>query len=451
MKKLLKAKEVAEYLHCHEQTIYDLVKRKAIPHIRIGTSIRFDLSEIIEHHRQDILPKVINYQPPIVMVGGGKITKQEELKMRKGSSKPKTGRWNTESGKIFTRVTKTKGVVRYYALYYDADRKLKEKVLSHARNLDEAMVELNAIYDDVFRTKHGIAPKRKRTKFSEFVAENKINSHIRGKVLEYFGDKWLDDITELSVIAYVTKREQAGATNNTINNDLIILRSTLNLAKRSRYSIDKEIKWGNCLKKQEFRDRVLSPEEEERLMQELADHLKPIITCALNTGMRRGEILSLKWKNIVDGQIVLEARNTKTKKQRRIPINSTLQQVFEILKSRNGHTDFVFTYGRDRLKDVHNGFTKACERAEIDDLHFHDLRRTFATRLMRNGVGIYTISQLLGHASVEMTQRYINWQPEDGAEAVESLVRNTSKLMNTLGIEENEQFQTDLVTPRVSQ
>ena len=113
---LLTVKEVAEYLHCHEQTIYDLVKRKAIPHIRIGTSIRFDLSEIIEHHRQDILPKVINYQPPIVMVGGGKITKQEELKMRKGSSKPKTGRWNTESGKIFTRVTKTKGVVRYYAL-----------------------------------------------------------------------------------------------------------------------------------------------------------------------------------------------------------------------------------------------------------------------------------------------------------------------------------------------
>lgn len=70
---------------------------------------------------------------------------------------------------------------------------------------------------------------------------------------------------------------------------------------------------------------------------------------------------------------------------------------------------------------------------------------------MRNGVGIYTISQLLGHASVEMTQRYINWQPEDGAEALESLVRKTSDLMNGLGMEKNEQPQKPLVTSRVSQ
>ena len=449
---LLTVKEVAEYLHCHEQTVYDRVREGTIPHSRVGRSIRFDLSEVIEWHRQDIQPKVINYQPPIVMVGGGKITKQEELKkMRKGSSKPQQGCWNTESGKIFTRVTKTKGVVRYYALYYDADRKLREKVLSHARNLDEAMVELNAIYDGVIRTKHGIAPKQKRTRLGEFVAENVTDQGLRGKVLEYFGDKWLDDITELSVIAYVRKRKEAGAKTNTINNELIVLRKTLYLAKRGRYSIDDQIKWGNCIRSSEFRDRVLSEEEEERLMVELADHLKPIVACALNTGMRRGEIFSLKWKNIVDGQIVLEARNTKTKKQRRISINSTLQQVFDILKSRNGFSEFVFTYGRDRLKDVHNGFTKACERAEIDDLHFHDLRRTFATRLMRNGVGIYTISQLLGHASVEMTQRYINWQPEDGAEAVESLVRKTSDLMNGLGMEKNEQPQKPLVTSRVSQ
>ena len=89
-------------------------------------------------------------------------------------------------------------------------------------------------------------------------------------------------------------------------------------------------------------------------------------------------------------------------------------------------------------------------RAEIDDLHFHDLRRTFATRLMGNGVGIYTISQLLGHASVEMTQRYINWEPEDESEAVESLVRKTSELRNISGMEESEQSQNPLITPGIS-
>lgn len=63
-----------------------------------------------------------------------------------------------------------------------------------------------------------------------------------------------------------------------------------------------------------------------------------------------------------------------------------------------------------------------------------------------NGIGIYTISQLLGHADVKMTQRYINWQPEDGADAVESLVKNTPEKRNILGIEKNEQFRIPLVT-----
>lgn len=368
--------------------------------------------------------------------------------MRKvGFGKPQTGRWPTESGTIFTRETKG-GVVRYCGLYYDADKQLREKVLSHARNLDEAMVELNAIYDDVFRRKHNIAPKKKMIRLSEFVAENKVNNRKNRNALKYFGASWLEEITELDVKAYVRKREEADAANNSINNELIILRSTLKSAKRGHYAIDEEIKWGNCLKKQEFRDRLLSGEEEECLMAELAEHLKPIVTCASNTGMRRGEILSLKWKNIVGGQIILEAKNTKTKKQRRIPINSTLQQVFEILKRRNG-SEYVFTYAGGRIRDVQGGFSKACKRADIEDFHFHDLRRTFGTRLMRNGIGIYTISQLLGHASVEMTQRYINWQPEDGAEAVESLVKKTSKPMDILGMEKIEQSQTDLVTSRV--
>lgn len=446
-KGLVGRKVVAEYLKLDEQTIYTRVKKGVIPHYRIGTSIRFDLNEVIEHHRQEVRPKVLHYQPPIVMVGTGKIKSKEDLEMRKGCSS-KTGRWNIESGIILTRVTKS-GVVRYYGQYYDAERKLREKVLKHARNFDEAVVELNSIYDSIFRTKHGITQKKKRIRLGEFVQENKINNQIRKEMLKFFGEKWLDDITELEVLSYVRKRD--GAKNNTINNELIALRKTLNFAKRGHYSVDSEIRWGSCFRKQEFRDRVLNDEEEEKLMSELADHLKPIVTCALNTGMRRGEIFSLKWKNIVDGKIVLEARNTKTKKQRRISINSTLQQVFEILKSRNGFSGFVFTYGRDRLKDIHNGFSKACKRADIDDLHFHDLRRTFATRLMRNGIGIYTISQLLGHASVEMTQRYINWQPEDGLEAVESLVKKTSELRNISGMEESEQPLLPLVTSVVIQ
>ena len=434
---------MAEYLGLHEQTVYDRVKEGKIPHIRIGGSIRFDLNEVIEHHRQEVQPKIINYQPPIAMVGSQ--SNKEEKTMRKGcSSKPQEGRWNIQSGTILTRRTK-KGIVRYYGIYYDAERKIQEKVLKHARNFDEAVIELNSIYDNVIRTKHGIEKKQKRIKLGEFVKENKTNSRIRKEMMSFFEDKWLEDISELDVRTYRRKREEAGAKNNTINNELSALRKTLNLAKRGRYSIDDLIQWGSYIKDIEFRERVLSFEEEDKLMPELAEHLKPIVVCALNTGMRRGEVLSLKWKNVIDGKIVIEAKNTKTRKQRRIPINRTLGQVFEILKSRNGHSEFVFVYGGNEMKDIQNGFSKACKRAGIDDLHFHDLRRTFGTRLYRNGFGIYKICQLLGHADVKMTQRYINWQPEDCTEAVESLDR----LRNIQGMGEITQPSLPLVTPGV--
>ena len=451
MSKLLTVKQVAEYLNCHEQTVYAKMKTEEIPkqlYFRIGRSIRFDFEALRAWHRQDIQPEIINYQAPINVVrDNGKISKKEELqKMRKAvSSKPMKGRLNTEEGTIFTRVTK-QGVVRYYAQYYDKDRKLNEKVLRYAKNLNEAKVALSNIYDEEFRRKFNIAPKQKRAKLSEFVEENVTDQRLRGHMLKFFGNIWLDEIDELSIIAYVRKRDEAGAKVNTINNELIALRKTLYLAKRGRYEIDGLIKWGNCIRASEFRERILSAEEKERLMPELADHLKPIVICALNTGMRKGEILSLKWKNIVDGQIVLEAKNTKTKKLRRIPINDDLQTVFDILRSRNG-SEFVFTYRGKRLKDILNGFSKACKRAKIDDLTFHDLRHVFATRLATKRVRVETIQRILGHASITTTMRYINYQPLDEMrEAVDSLVENSPEKRNHLGIKKSEQFRIPLVT-----
>jgi len=447
-KKLVGRKTVAEYLGLHEQTVYDRVKEGKIPHIRIGGSIRFDLDEVIEHHRQEVQPKVISYQTPIAMVGSQ--SNKEEKTMRKGcSSKPQEGRWNIQSGTILTRPTK-KGIVRYYGIYYDAERKIREEVLKHARNFDEAVIELNSIYNDVFRAKHGIEREKKRIRLGEFVKENKVSSRIRKEMMGFFEDMWIDEITELKIRTFRRKREESGAKNNTINNELSALRKTLNLAKRGRYGINELIQWGSYIKNYEFRERVLSFEEEDKLLPKLADHLVPVVLCGLNTGMRKGEILSLKWKNIVDGKIVIEAKNTKTKKQRRIPINRTLGRVFEILKSKNGHSEFVFTYGEKRMGDVQNGFSSAVRRSEIDPIRFHDLRRTFATRLMRNGYDIYKISQLLGHADVKMTQRYINWVSDDGTEAVESLDRETPEIRNIQGMGEITQPLLPLISPVVS-
>ena len=187
---LLTVKQVAEYLHYHEQTVYTKMKTEEIPgHLwfRIGRSIRFDFEALSVWHRQDIQPEIINYQAPINVVhDNGKISKREELKkMRKAvSSKPMKGRLNTEEGTIFTRVTK-QGVVRYYAQYYDKDRKLNEKVLRLAKNLNEAKVALSNIYDEQFRRKYNIAPKKRTATLGEFVAENVTDQRLRGHMLDF--------------------------------------------------------------------------------------------------------------------------------------------------------------------------------------------------------------------------------------------------------------------------
>jgi len=444
---LLDVKQTAEYLGIHEQTLYDLVERKKISHIRVGKSIRFNLNEVINHHR--VQPtKVLDYQPSIVKMCDG--TKEASMMRKEHLGKPQTGRWKIQSGTIFSKPTK-KGVIRYIGICYDAEGKINEGVLKHARNFDEACVELNARHENFFRKKHNIPQREKRITLGQFVKENKINFRMRQEMLKFFGEKWLDEITELGVLAYVRKREEAGAKNNTINNELIVLQKTLNLAKRGRYKTDDLIKWGNCKKAQEFRERVLSVEEQDKLIPELAEHLRPIVICALNTGMRRGEILSLKWRNIVNNEIIIEAQNTKTKKQRRIPINRTLGQVLEILKSRNGFSEFVFVYGEREIKDVQNGFSKACKRAGIEDFHFHDLRHTFASRLSEGGLRIESIQTVLGHSSILTTMRYINYQPvTELREAVESLDRQTPELRDISGMEESTQPLLPLISPVVS-
>ena len=173
------------------------------------------------------------------------------------------------------------------------------------------------------------------------------------------------------------------------------------------------------------RDRVLTFEEEERLLACSAEHLKPILVAALNTGMRIGEILSLTWSNVdFDNNLfIITSANNKSKKIKRVPVNSILSAMLRELKIKNQKkSDYVFL-GEDckPVKDIKTAYINACRRADIKGLHFHDLRHTAGTRMNESGVGIVAISKILGHSSVELTmKRYIH--PEDSLrDAVEKL------------------------------
>ena len=164
------------------------------------------------------------------------------------------------------------------------------------------------------------------------------------------------------------------------------------------------------------RDKVLTPEKEERLLACSAEHLMPILITALNTGMRKGEILSLKWSYVdfENNMLIIDALNNKSKRVKRISINKVLSTMLRELKLKNQKlSDYVLLGDDDKpIKDVKTAFLNACRRANIHRLRFHDLRHTAGTHMVESGVGIVAISKILGHSNVEITmKRYLH--PED--------------------------------------
>jgi len=223
---------------------------------------------------------------------------------------------------------------------------------------------------------------------------------------------------------YRALRIKEGLKKSSTNRELALLKAMFN------WAIEQGMINANPVKKVKFyseldniRDRVLSEAEEERLLVAIAPYARLFIQVALHTGLRYGEIKSLKWKDISFEKALIKVENTKSKKARFIPINSKLLEILRQLKAESGNTADVF-----KVKDVHKAFENACKKAGIEGLTFHDLRRTFGTRLIERSVDIVTISKLYGHSSVLVTQRNLHPRDTLSREAVELLAKYPPKV-----------------------
>jgi integrase len=150
-------------------------------------------------------------------------------------------------------------------------------------------------------------------------------------------------------------------------------------------------------------------------------HLRPIVETALLSGMRREEMLSLKWEQIRNGFIYLT--ETKSGKARQIPINERLEEVFKVVRRGNQlKSPYVFcdSQGR-RFLEVKRSFASACRKAGIEAFRFHDLRHTFASQLVMRGASLKPVQKLLGHASMAMTMRYAHLSQEHLKDSVNLL------------------------------
>ncbi len=142
-----------------------------------------------------------------------------------------------------------------------------------------------------------------------------------------------------------------------------------------------------------------------------------LIMVALHTGMRRGEILDLKWQNVDLLRRAIRVVKSKNGEKRTIPMSNTL---FNLLKSVSIRdiSGRVFPISGSSLRQA---FDKVAAKSGLEDFRFHDLRHTFATRLVQNGVDLYKVKELLGHKTISMTMRYAHHCPESLRSSVEVL------------------------------
>jgi integrase len=226
----------------------------------------------------------------------------------------------------------------------------------------------------------------------------------------FFGGKRLAEITPEAIEAYVAIRLQQHSKLGrptrpaTVNRELAALSKMFSLAIRHKKADKNPMAAVERLREHNIRDRVLSPEEFQRLLEALPSSLHLVIIIAYYTGMRRGEILNLRWHQIdlSKGLIRLEGVDTKTQKGRLVPLNATLTALLKDVmqspvRSATGH---VFHRNGQPIKSIRGAFDRACREANLTDFHFHDLRHTAVTNMRRAGVDPLTAMKITGHKTM---------------------------------------------------
>ena len=225
-------------------------------------------------------------------------------------------------------------------------------------------------------------------------------------------------------------KSRRGASNSTINKYLGILSKMYNLC------IDEHIidvnPLANVKKLQEknYIIRYLLVDEEIRLFKSIKKyrpHLEAIVICALQTAMRKSEILLLKWSNINFDYMFINVVESKSGKARKIPISKTLLKVFNSLKHTSEYV-FVNPETNTHYTDIKHSWVTVCKAANIKNFRFHDLRHTAITRMVEKGIPLPVVQDIAGHSKIETTMRYTHIMPEQKVEAIQVLDSYNKKM-----------------------
>lgn len=263
-------------------------------------------------------------------------------------------------------------------------------------------------------------------KYSE---QRSKESVIRLHLKPFFGKTELRAISSKHIEQFKAKQQAKGLSPKTINNHLAVLSKMFHCA----------VEWGDMeviplIKRLNVPVKPIKFLTEEECQLLLSDHTEPLwrnmVYVALNTGMRMGELKGLRWEDINFKQGVIHVRRNvvrerittpKSNKTRMIPMITHLDEYLYTSRQKEG---YVFEIEEDKPltdKECVGGLWRLGKRAGMEKFGWHRLRHTFASHLVMRGVPLRHVQQLLGHASITMTERYAHLAPSSLHEAVQVL------------------------------
>lgn len=251
---------------------------------------------------------------------------------------------------------------------------------------------------------------------------NDINGILK-KFNNVFGSRLVNTIKPIEIENYQTERMETGKAASTVDKEILYAKAMITKAFDNDMIDGKPLKAFRRIKKllkagSNVRDQLVSLEQYTKLIENASAHYQPVLTIAIHTGMRMGEIKNLKWSYIEkkDLMIRLPKEVVKEGKPKSIPINHHVKTVLDALPHALHH-DFVITYrgmpmnGKSSLKKQ---FPEICRKANIPygrkvkgGITFHDIRRTFKTNMVTAGVDKVYRDAILGHMLTGMDAHYI--------------------------------------------
>lgn len=308
---------------------------------------------------------------------------------------------------------------------YNVNGQRIRKPISERKSDAEKVLALKKV--EIMKNRHGI-PRETKIKFKEF-APIYLEKHaipkkksfrsdisIINRLIPFFGNLYLEEITESHFETYRKKRlrqksrtrENETVTPTTINREAAILKAILNRA----------VRWGFLgfnrinridMHREEPRGRILTESEINLLLAHAGETLKKVLLIGLNTGMRLGEILNLEWNQVNTQHGFLTVRKTKSSKIRTIPLNPVLEELFcemELIKQNNYYV-FENPQTKEALTTVRSAWYRLIEKTGIRNVRLHDMRSTFATYALINGGDLKSLQEVLGHADLTTTAKYL--------------------------------------------